>query len=132
MKVRVGQIEGLHFDAKSEAGLGIEMDAGKVKKAPSPMEVVLMGLGGCSSVDVVEILKKQKLTVEEYHVDLEAERRTEELPAIFTKIHMHFVLKGGLPPAKVERAIVLSVEKYCSVVKMLEKTVEITHSYEII
>lgn len=134
MKVKIDQLnKGLHFKGQNEGGLSIEMDAVKEgKKAPSPMEVVLMGLGGCSSVDVVEILKKQKQIVTAYSVKLEAKRKTDEVPAVFESIHMHFILQGNISSSKLERAIQLSVEKYCSVAKMLESTVAITHSFEIV
>lgn len=134
MKVKIGRLnDELHFSAENPNGLSIEMDAVKEgKKAPSPMEVVLMGLGGCSSVDVVEILKKQKQVVEGYEVLLDAKRRTDETPATFEEIHMHFVLKGDIAEKKVARAIELSVDKYCSVAKMLEKSATITHSFEIV
>lgn len=102
------------------------------KPGPSAMELVLMGAGGCSAWDVVSILEKGRQTVEDVIVDMEADR-AEEPPKVFTRIHLHFVVKGrDLDKAKVERAINLSVEKYCSATAMLEKTAKVEHSFEVI
>jgi putative redox protein len=97
-----------------------------------PMQVLLMSLGGCSSMDVLSILKKMRENVEDYKVEINGERREGEVPAVFTKIHVHYILKGKLNENNVNKAINLSMEKYCSVTKMLEPTVEITHSFEIV
>ena len=106
---------------------------GEVKRGPSPMEMLLLGLGGCSSFDVVSILKKSRQAVESCEAFLEAERASED-PKVFTKIHMNFVVKGrALKEAQVKRAVELSAEKYCSASIMLERAgVEITHGYEIV
>ena len=97
-----------------------------------PMEMVLMGAGGCTALDVVMILKRGRQEVVDCMVDIEAERATEE-PKIFTRIHYHFILTGNnLKPEKVERAINLSAEKYCSASIMLGKTAIISHDYEIL
>jgi len=96
------------------------------------MELVLMGLGGCASYDVVSILKKARQKVLDCKVELSADR-AEATPAVFTKIHLHFVIQGeGISEQHVGRAVQLSAEKYCSASKMLEAGgVEITHSFEI-
>lgn len=96
----------------------------------SPMEMVLMGVGGCSSMDVLSILKKQKQVVEDYKV-LVNSKRSEEIPKVFEHIHVKYIFKGDLNPKKVERAIALSMEKYCSVSIMIEKTAKIDWSFEI-
>ena len=96
----------------------------------SPMELVLMGVGGCSSMDILSILKKQKQEVESYKVLVDS-KRSEEIPKVFEQIHVKYVFKGNIDPKKVERAIALSMEKYCSVSIMLEKAAEISWSYEI-
>ncbi len=98
-----------------------------------PMEMVLIGLGGCTNFDVVSILKKARQPVESCEAFLEAERADEE-PKVFTKIHVHFVVKGrGLKETQVKRAVELSAEKYCSASIMLGRGgVEITHDYEIV
>ena len=96
------------------------------------MELVLIGTGGCSAYDVVSILEKGREPVEDVVVELDAER-AEGTPAVFTRVHMRFIVKGrGVSPAKVERAIQLSVEKYCSASAMIAKTAEITHDFEVI
>ena len=102
------------------------------KPGPSAMELVLMGAGACSSYDVVSILEKGRQAVEDVIVELEADR-AEEPPKVFTRIHLHFIVKGrALDPARVERAINLSVEKYCSATTMLEKTAEVSHDFEVV
>jgi len=96
------------------------------------MELVLIGLGGCSGYDVVHILEKGRQAIEDVAVELEAER-AEQDPKVFTRIHMHFVVKGRrLAAEKVERAIALSVEKYCSASAMIAKTATITHDSEVV
>ena len=95
------------------------------------MELVLIGTGGCSAFDVVHILERGRERVEDCVVELDAERATED-PKVFTRIHVHFVVKGrGLARSKVERAVTLSVEKYCSASAMLAKTASITHEVEL-
>jgi len=94
--------------------------------------LVLIGMGGCSGYDVVHILEKGREPIEDVTVELEAERAQQE-PKVFTRIHMHFVVKGrGLAPEKIERAIALSVEKYCSASAMIAKTATITHDFEVV
>lgn len=102
-------------------------------KGPSPMEMILCGLGGCTSYDVVAILQKSRQDVVECHTELDAQR-SDEVPSVFTKIHIHFVVKGRqLKEKQVERAVKLSAEKYCSASLMLERGgVEITHDFEIV
>lgn len=102
------------------------------KPGPSAMELVLMGAGACSAYDVVSILEKGRQAIEDVDVALDADR-AENPPKVFTRIHLHFILRGrNLDTAKVERAINLSVEKYCSATAMLEKTASVTHDYEVI
>lgn len=102
------------------------------KPGPSAMELVLLGAGSCSAWDVVSILEKGRQKVDDVMVELEGDR-AEEPPKVFTRIHLHFVVKGrGLDPTKVDRAIALSVEKYCSAVAMLEKTATVTHGFEVV
>jgi putative redox protein len=96
------------------------------------MELVLIGTGGCTAFDVVHILEKGREAVEDVAVEIEAER-AEQDPRVFTRIHMHFVVKGrALAAEKVERAIRLSAEKYCSASAMLAKTATITHNFEVV
>ena len=102
------------------------------KRLDSAMELVLIGTGGCTAWDVVQILEKGREPIEDCVVELDAERADED-PMVFTRIHMRFIVTGrGLAPAKVERAIKLSADKYCSASAMLAKTAEITHEFEVI
>ena len=94
-----------------------------------PMELLLVSLASCSSMDVVSILKKMRQPLEDLRVEVEGQRATDQVPAVFTKIHLRFVLKGDLRPDRVEEAIRLSVDKYCSVGRMLDKTAEITYEW---
>lgn len=134
MQARVRWVEGRTF--AGEAG-GHEVVFGRAhgegaEPGPSPMELVLIGTGGCSAYDVVHILEKGREPIEGCVVELDAER-AEADPRVFVRIHMHFVVRGrGLSPKKVERAIGLSVEKYCSASAMLGKTAEITHDFEVV
>jgi putative redox protein len=135
VKGKVSWIEGGRFLAESGTGHALPMNArilGDEKSvAPSPMEYVLLGTGGCSCVDVVHILKKGRADVRDCLVELDADRADTE-PKVFTRIHMHFVVTGrGLKPDAVGRAIAMSAEKYCSASIMLAKTATITHDFEI-
>jgi len=136
MKARVKWVEQSSFLGESESGHGVLMDAapaaGGRNLGPRPMEMLLLGTGGCTSIDVVSILKKSRQAVSDCYVELEAERANED-PKVFTRIHMHFVVKGrDIKPEVVERAIKLSAEKYCSASIMLGKTAAITHDFEIV
>jgi putative redox protein len=124
------------FEAKTEKGLCVNFDApakyGGEDTAPSPIETFLACLAGCTSFDVVSILKKKRQNITGYSVETEAERR-EEPPEVFTKIYIKYIVKGkNISKEAVERAIQLSYDKYCSVGAMLKKTAEITTSYEIV
>ncbi len=136
MKAEINWTHNVRFDAVSETGHHIVMDGspalGGNNKGARPMELLLIGMGGCTGFDVVSILKKARVELQELKIELEAER-AEDVPAVFTKIHVHFVLKGtGLRESLVQRAIELSAEKYCSASIMLGQTARITHSFEIV
>ncbi|MFU8860396.1 MAG: OsmC family protein [Cyclonatronaceae bacterium] len=124
-----------HFRAENEAGNTIDMDGtaeiGGVNAGMRPMQVLLSSLGGCSSIDVISILQKQKLNPTSYSVKMTAKREEEGDTKIFTDIHLHFILGGNLDENKVARAIELSLIKYCSVARIIEKTANITSSFEI-
>ena len=135
MKARVKLVEGITFVAESGSGHAVVMDAspdvGGRDLGARPMEMLLMGAGGCTAIDVVHILRKARQDLVDCVVEVEGERAAED-PKVFTRIHMHYVVTGrGLNPAQVERAIKLSKEKYCSATIMLARTAEITHDYEI-
>jgi putative redox protein len=135
MKARVQLVEGMTFVAESGSGHAVVVDAapdvGGKDLGPRPMELVLMGTGACSAIDVVHILRKSRQPITGCVVELDSERAAED-PKVFTKIHMHYVVTGkGLAQAQVERAIGLSKEKYCSATIMLAHTAEVTFDYEI-
>lgn len=136
MECKVRWFDGMSFVAETGSGHLIAMDgapeAGGRNLAPRPMEMVLAGAGGCTSFDVVMILKRSRQEITGCDVQIKAERADTD-PKVFTKIHMHFVVTGrNLKPDAVERAIKLSAEKYCSASIMLGKTAEITHDWEIV
>lgn len=136
MKARVKWLDHMSFVGESGSGHSVVMDgapeAGGRNLGVRPMEMLLLGLGGCSSFDVVMILKKSRQEINDCEVLLEAERAAED-PKVFTRIHLHFIVKGhNLAPEKVGRAVKLSAEKYCSASMMLGKTAEITHDFEVI
>lgn len=132
MQANVKWVEGNTYIGRSNSNHNVVFDAGSDGAAPSPMEMVLMSVGGCSSVDVVSILKKTKQEFSSVDVQLTAER-AETAPRVFTKINLHFVVTGNNVSEKhLKRAVSLSAEKYCSVALMLDKTVEITHSHEVV
>lgn len=135
MKARVRLVDEMTFVAESGSGHAVVVDAarevGGKDLGPRPMELVLMGAGSCSAIDVVHILRKSRQAVTDCVVELEADRADQD-PKVFTRIHMHYVVSGnGLSAAHVERAIKLSKEKYCSATAMLGKAAEITFDYEI-
>jgi len=136
MKAKVHWDGEAKFIGNSESGHTITMDGppdhGGKNQGPRPMEMLLLGLGGCTSFDVMSILKKSRQKVTDCIAEISAER-ADEVPAVFTKIQIHFVVIGeNLKESLVKRAVSLSAEKYCSASIMLEKGgVEITHSYEI-
>lgn len=136
MKAQVKWIDGVSFVGESQSGHALVMDgaveAGGRNIGLRPMELLLIGMGGCSSFDVVTILKKARQPITDCVAELSAER-ADDIPKVFTKIHVHYVVTGkNLNPAQVERAIKLSMEKYCSASLMLGKTAEITHDFEIV
>jgi putative redox protein len=131
MQARVKWVEGLSFMGESASGHQVLMDGNAGEKAPSPMEMVLMSVGGCSAIDVVSILQKGRQDVRDCEVKLTSERR-DEAPRLFTHINLHFIVTGtGLSEKSVERAVTLSAEKYCSVSLMLGQSVRMTHSFEV-
>jgi putative redox protein len=135
MKIELERInDAVYLEARNDAGNKVFMDGspdiGGQNLGARPMEVILMALAGCTSMDMLSMLKKMREEIKSYKVTVNAER-AEEDPKVFTKIHVHYILQGSLNEKNVERAIQLSMDKYCSVTQMLNKTVEITHSFEI-
>ena len=135
MKAEIKQIQGLTLAGKAESKHWIVMDTATTfdgsDAGARPLELVLLGLGGCTSMDVLSILKKKRIELTGYECHLEAER-AESDPKVFTKILIKYVIFGNnIPPQAVERAIELSVTKYCSVYAMLSKAIEIKTEFEI-
>jgi putative redox protein len=136
MKARVKWVEDVMFLGESGTGHTIVMDgpeeAGGHGTGMRPMELLLLGMGGCTTFDVIEILKKSRQDVRDCVVEIDGER-SEEVPKVYTNIHVHYIITGKNVKANfVERAIKMSIEKYCSATLMLAKTATITHDYEII
>lgn len=136
MKAQIRWIENVCFLGEAESGHGILLDgapeSGGQNRGFRPMELLLVGLGGCTAFDVIQILKKTRQGVKDCQVFIEAERASS-IPKVFTKIHLHFVVKGkNISSEQVRKAIDLSAEKYCSASKMLEKTAQISHDFEIL
>jgi putative redox protein len=135
MQVKVKWIDGVSFVGESESGHAVVLDGapenGGRNIGMRPMEMLLIGMGGCTSFDVVAILKKARQPIVHCVAEIEA-TRADTVPKVFTKIHVHFVLTGtGLNPVQVERAVKLSAEKYCSASIMLSQACPISHDFEI-
>lgn len=136
MKVRVKWTDHMTFVGETGSGHAVVVDSapevGGRNLGARPMEMVLVGLGSCSAVDLLLILQKSRQQVTDCYVEIEAER-AEEIPKVFTRIHLHYVIKGrGLGEKQVQRAVSLAAEKYCSVSAMLEKTAQLSHDFEIV
>lgn len=135
MQARLKWVDGVCFMGETGSGHAVVMDGapegGGRNLGPRPMELVLLGTAGCTSYDVITILKKSRQDVRDCWVEIEADRADVD-PKVFTRIHFHFVVVGrDLKPDAVERAIKLSAEKYCSASIMLAKTADITHDFEL-
>ncbi|RYD70826.1 MAG: OsmC family peroxiredoxin, partial [Sphingobacteriales bacterium] len=124
-----------NFEAVNESGFTVELDAkaaiGGEGKGFRPMEMLLVGLGGCSGIDMVNVLTKQKEPLEDIKIAINATRKDEEMPPIFDEIEIHFDLSGDLNPAKVERALAMTFDKYCSVSNILGRSATINFTYNI-
>ncbi|MFK8067392.1 MAG: OsmC family protein [Gammaproteobacteria bacterium] len=135
MQARVKWVEHMTFIGESGSGHSVVMDgapeSGGRNLGVRPMEMLLLGMGGCAQYDIVSMLKKARQDIFSVEVELSSER-SEEIPKVFTKIHAHFIVHGrDIKESQVKRAISLSMEKYCSASITLGKTAEITHDYEI-
>ena len=136
MKCRVKWLDHMSFVGESDSGHSVVMDSspegGGRDLGVRPMEMLLLGLGGCTSFDVISILNKSRQKIRDCEVEIEAERATE-VPKVFTRIHVHFIVSGrDLDEGKVARAVALSADKYCSASRMLQKAATITHDFEVI
>lgn len=132
----VRQAQGMTFTGKADSNHWVVMDGsvaeGGSAAGTSPKEIVLLGLGGCTGMDVASILKKKRVHLDSFEINIRAEE-ADDFPRVFTKIHIEYVLHGrNIRAADVERAIELSQTKYCSVTAMLRKSAEVTHTYRIV
>ncbi|MEL6863816.1 MAG: OsmC family protein [Bacteroidota bacterium] len=136
MRVKIKrQNDEVYFEGVNQEGNIVHIDGspdiGGAGKGARPTELLLFGIAGCSGIDVVLILKRMRQELKDLQIEVEGGRNEEEVAAVFRTIHLHFKLTGELKADKVERAIDLSLEKYCTVAKMLEKTAKITYTYTI-
>jgi putative redox protein len=124
-----------HFSISNESGKTVETDAsteiGGSDAAVRPMELLLAGLASCSSIDIVLLLEKMRQPLIDIRVDIQAQRRQNETPSLFESIHLHYILFGNIDKEKAEKAINMSIDKYCSVAKIIEKTCSIHWDFEI-
>ncbi|QYA24208.1 OsmC family protein [Gramella sp. MT6] len=134
MKISLKRINDNYlFETVNERGNIVLLDnkTDDEPKGSSPMDLILRGIAGCSSIDVVMILRKQQHELQDLRVEVDGYREDGAIPNVFKKIHLDFILEGDVPPSKVERAVKLSMDKYCSVSKMLEKAAEISYSIQL-
>lgn len=125
MRIELKQLDNaFHFEAKDESGHSVQMDAGAniggSDKGVRPMQMLLMGLGGCSAIDIMLILRKQRQLIESFEISIDGDREVDNEPSLWKTIQIHFKFKGQLDKDKAERAVSLSLEKYCSVSRTLE------------
>lgn len=137
IKIELNRLnDAFHMEATNELGNTVHIDAspdiGGTNKGMRPMQLLLAALGGCSSIDVINILKKQKQELKDIKVTITGEREKDVVPSLFVEVHAHFKFFGNLDDTKVQKAVALGVDKYCSVAKTLGYRARITHSYEII
>lgn len=130
------QNKAVHLKAFNEEGASIDIDGapaiGGENLGLRPMQLLLAGIGSCSTMDIINILRKQKQPIVDLEVLVDGQREKDKIPSLFETIHIHFILYGNLDNSKTQRAIDLSMRTYCSVTKILEKTSQITYSHEII
>jgi putative redox protein len=137
MQVIIDRLDGAyHLEARTETGHAHRFDGspeiGGHDLAMRPMQAVLAALGACTEIDVISILQKQRSGLRDLRLTLTGQRAEDQIPAVFTKIHIHYEFWGQLQPEQAERAIQLSLDKYCSVTAMLRQTATITHSYAVV
>jgi putative redox protein len=137
IKIELNRLnDAFHFEAVNENGNSVHIDAspdiGGTNQGMRPMQMLLAAMGGCSAIDIVNILKKQKQDLQDIKVTVTGEREAGAVPSLFTEVHAHYKLIGKLDEDKAQKAVTLSVEKYCSVAKTLEKTARVTYSFEVI
>jgi len=136
MKVNLKLINNAcHLEARNDGGVVINIDGapeiGGRNLGFRPMQLLLAGIGSCSTMDIISILQKQKQPISRLEVEVNGEREKDKIPSLYETIHVHFRISGELDHEKVRRAVDLSMNKYCSVAKILEKTARITYSFEV-
>jgi putative redox protein len=137
LKIELNRLnDAFHFEASNENGNKVHIDAspdiGGSNQGMRPMQMLLAAMGGCSAIDVVNILKKQKQDLKDIKVSVTGEREKDVTPSLFTEVHAHYKLFGNIDQDKAQKAVSLAVEKYCSVAKTLEGKARITYSFEIV
>ena len=137
MQIKVQRIDqDFRLEAANKDGHSVVLDAasavGGHDAGMRPMQLLLAGIGSCSAIDIISILRKQRQPLDDIKITVDGEREANKVPSLFTKIHLHYDLFGDLDEAKAKRAVELSVEQYCSVAKMVEKVAEITYSYAVV
>lgn len=137
MEVNLTRVDqDFHFEATGSSGVVLNIDGspeiGGHNAGARPMEMLLMGLGGCSAIDIIQILKKKRQQIDSFKINVKAERVLGEVPSLFKAIHIHFILGGPLEEQKVQQAIQLSMDKYCSVAMILYKTATIDYTFELV
>ncbi len=137
IKIELNRLnDGFHFSAENQNGNSVQLDAspdiGGTDQGMRPMQMLLAAMGGCSAIDIIHILKKQRQDLQDMKITVTGEREKDATPSLYQSVHAHFRFYGNLDPDKVEKAINLSIEKYCSVSRTLENAgAKITHSFEI-
>jgi putative redox protein len=137
VKIELNRLDNdFHMEAVNDMGNTVQMDGapdiGGHNKGFRPMQMLLAAMGGCSTIDVVSILKKQRVQLKDIKVTITGEREQGVVPSLYTEVHAHFKLYGDIDEDKAQKAVALSVGKYCSVAKTLEKTAKVTYSVEVI
>lgn len=132
MKIQLKRInDNFHFEARGKSGVPVSIDSNTDEKSSngaSPMELLLMAVGGCNAIDIVSILQKQKQRIDSYEIEVEGNRKEVRQARPFEKIHVTILLEGEIDPQKAKRAAALSFEKYCSVSITMEESVEVSYS----
>ena len=137
IKIELNRLnDAFHFEASNEQGNKVHIDASPdivgTNQGMRPMQMLLAAMGGCSAIDLINILKKQKQDLRDVKITVTGEREKDAIPSLYSEVHAHFRLFGNIDRQKAEKAVSLAVDKYCSVAKTLEAKAKVTHSFEII
>lgn len=137
MKINLKRVNNaVLFEATNSRGHAVQIEGGRdfggTDSAPSPTEYLLMNHAGCTAIDVVELLRKMRQSLRHIEIEADGRRDQDKVPKVFTTIHLHYKLYGHVLPEKADKAISMSVEKYCTVSKMIDRVAQITYSFEIL